>query len=512
MPTRRTLLKQAGAAAAVAALAPRVARAQGRKPTLTIALPSTPETIDPHQFRSVLSGSIINLMGEGLLTRDPYTMELRPLLAESWRNVNPTTWEFKLRRGVKFHNGEDFNADCVKFTIERIVKSKLNTLGKLTWPPAFGQEVQVVDPSTVRFTTRVPDPMVPARLAAESMNMAPARALAEYAERFVTDRFVGTGPYRFVEHVVGDRVVMEANPGYWGAKPASPKIVWQVIPDAATRVAALQRGDVDVILNLPLPLAPAVESAPNARVYAELSSLTHVILLNTRESPPLRDRRVRQALNLAVDRPAIIKNLFQGRGKLLNTAAAPNVGNGFDPGPYAYDPARARQLLAEAGYRNGVDLTFWQSLGRWTQAEEIAQVIAGYWQKVGVRAKLDVLEWAEFNKRAGGSLFKDAFYYAFINGTWDASYMLQRFKPSFTSFRYYDAAGDLLKTIEDYDQAFDPRRRRELAQKAQQGVHDEAVWVFLWQLEELMGVSKKVKGFKMRADNFIWARDAYAEV
>src|SRR5688572_3127841 len=138
MPTRRALLKSAGAAAAVAALAPRVARAQARKPVLTIALPSTPETIDPHQFRSVLSGSIINLMGEGLLTRDPYSMELKPVLAESWRNVNPTTWEFKLRRGVKFHNGEDFTGESVKFTVERIVTSKLNTLGKLTFPPSLG--------------------------------------------------------------------------------------------------------------------------------------------------------------------------------------------------------------------------------------------------------------------------------------------------------------------------------------------------------------------------------------
>jgi peptide/nickel transport system substrate-binding protein len=511
MPTRRSLLKGAGAVAAVT-LSPRMARAQARKPVLTIALPSTPETIDPHQFRSVLSGSIINLMGEGLVTRDPYTMELKPLLAESWRNLNPTTWEFKLRRGVKFTNGEEFNAECVKFTIERIVKSKLNTLGKLTWPPAFGQETQIVDPHTVRFTTRVPDPMVPSRLAAESMNMAPARGLAEYADKFVTDRFIGTGPYRFVEHVVGDRVVVEANPGYWGAKPATPRIVWQVIPDAATRVAALQRGDVDVILNLPLPLVPVVEAAPNARVYSELSSLTHVILLNTRETPVLRDRRVRQALNLALDRPTIIKNLFMGRGKLLNAPAAPNVGGGFDPAPYPYDPARAKALLAEAGHPNGIDITFWQSLGRWTQAEEIAQVIVGYWEKVGIRAKLQVLEWAEFNKRAGGSLFKDAFYYAFINGTWDASYMLQRYKPSFTAFRYYDASGELLKAIEDYDQTFDPKRRYQLSVKAQQGIHDEAAWVFLWQLDELMGLSKKVKGFKMRPDNFLWVRDTYVEV
>jgi peptide/nickel transport system substrate-binding protein len=511
MQTRRDLLKQAGSAAVLTAVAPRAARAQARKPTLTIALPSPPETIDPHQFRSVLSGSVINLMGEGLLTRDPVTMELRPLLAESWRNLNPNTWEFKLRRGVKFSNGEEFTAESVKFTIERAVGSKLNTLAKLTWPPSFGQEVAVVDPHTVRITTKIPDPLAPARLAAESLNMAPARGLADYRDKFVTDRFIGTGPYRLVEIVGTDRVVLEQNPGYWGPRPPSPRIVWQVIPDAATRVAALQRGDIDVMLNLPLPLAPTVEGDPNLRVYTELSSLTHGLLLNARESVPLKDRRVRQALNLAVDRQAILKSLFNGRGQLLNTVTGRYVTNTFDPGPYAYDPARARQLLAEAGYGNGLEIQLWQSLGRWTLAEETAQVIAGYWEKVGIKTKLQVLEWAEYNKRAGTSQFKDAFYYAFINGTWDASYTVQRFKPEFASFRYFDVSGDLLKAIREYEQTFDPKRRKELAVQALKGLHEEAVWVFLWQLEQLTGVSKKVKGFKIRPDDFIWARDAYVE-
>src|ERR1044071_2221232 len=189
MQTRRDLLKRAGAAAAFA---------RARKPTLNIAFPSPPETIDPHQLRSVLSGSIINLMGEGLMTRDPVTMEIKPLLAESWRNLNPNTWEIKLRRGVKFSNGEDFTSESVKFTIERAIISKLNTLAKLTWPPSFGQDVTVIDPYTVRIATKVPDPMMPARLAAESMNMAPAKGLAEYKEKFVTDRFIGTGPFWLV--------------------------------------------------------------------------------------------------------------------------------------------------------------------------------------------------------------------------------------------------------------------------------------------------------------------------
>jgi peptide/nickel transport system substrate-binding protein len=133
--------------------------------------------------------------------------------------VNPTTWEFKLRKGVKFLNGEEFTGESVKFTIERIVTSKLNTLGKLTFPPSFGPEVTVIDAHTVRIVTRVPDPMLATRMAAESMNMSPAKGLADYKKKFVTDRFIGTGPFKLAENAVGDRVVVKANPGYWGPKP-----------------------------------------------------------------------------------------------------------------------------------------------------------------------------------------------------------------------------------------------------------------------------------------------------
>jgi peptide/nickel transport system substrate-binding protein len=246
-------------------------------------------------------------------------------------------------------------------------------------------------------------------------------------------------------------------------------------------------------------------------VYSELSSLTHGILLNARESPPLKDRKVRQALNMAVDRVAILKGLYSGHGQLLNTVTGKNVANTIDPGAYPYDPARAKALLAEAGFGQGFELTMWQSIGRWVLAEETAQVIAGYWDKIGVKTKVQVLEWAEFNKRAGGSAHKDCFYYAFINGTWDASYTVQRFKPDFQTFRYFDASGDLLKTIEEYERTFDPRKRKELGARALKGLHDEAVWLFLWQLDELFGVSRKVKGFKMRPDNVLWMRDTYVE-
>jgi peptide/nickel transport system substrate-binding protein len=514
MLTRREALKRGGllGAGAVVALPPGAARAQGgRKPALTIALPSNPETIDPHQFRSVLTGSILTNICETLLTRDAKTMELKPLLATSWRNINPTTWEFKLRRGVKFHNGEPFDAESVKFSIDRTIGSKLNTLGKVLWPPSIGQEVRIVDPGTVRISTKVPDPILPNRVAAESVNMVPPKAMADHREKFVSDRPIGTGPYRFVEYVVGDRLVVEASPDYWGAKPASPRIVWQIVPDAATRVAALSRGTVDVIVNLPVPLISTVEGDGKLAVYSELGSSVHLLLLNALQAPPLKDRRVRQALAYAIDRATILKSLFAGRGQLSNSVVARQVTNAIDPGAHAYDPERAKKLLAEAGQGGGFELTLWQATGRWSQAEEAAQLIAGYWEKVGVRTSLQTLEWGEYNRRAGRGLLKDAGYYAFINGTWDPSYLTQRFLPSYGSFRYYDAAGDLRHVIEEHEQTFDAKRRRELATQVQKGLQEEVGWLYLWQLDEIFGVSRKVKGFRMRPDHILWTRDAFVE-
>jgi peptide/nickel transport system substrate-binding protein len=514
MLTRREALRSAGllGAGALAGLAPGPARAQaGRKPALTIALPSNPETIDPHQFRSVLTGSILTNVCETLLVRDPKTMELKPLLATSWRNVSPTTWEFKLRRGVKFHNGEPFDGESVKFSIERIIGSKLNTLGKVLWPPSIGQEVQVVDPSTVRITTRVPDPILPNRVAAESVSMVPPKAMADHRDKFVADRPLGTGPYRHVEYVVGDRLVVEANPEYWGPKPATPRIVWQVVPDAATRVAALTRGAVDVMVNLPVPLIPTVEGDARLAVYSELGSSVHLLLLNANQSPPLKERRVRQALAHAIDRATILKSLYGGRGQLTNSVVARQVTNAIDPGPYAYDPERAKKLLVEAGHGSGFELTLWQATGRWSQAEEAAQLIAGYWEKIGVRVSLQTLEWGEYNRRAGRGLLKDAGYYAFVNGTWDPSYLTQRFLPTYGSFRYFDATGELKRVIEEHEQAFDARKRRDLAAQVQKGLREEVGWLYLWQLDEIFGMSRKVKGFRMRPDHILWTREAYVE-
>ncbi len=487
------------------------AEAAGKQPTLTIALPGNPETIDPHQFRSVLTASILGCCLETLLTRDPATMELRPLLATSYRNIDPNTWEFKLRQGVKYHDGAEFNAEAVKFNIERIINSPLNTLGKTVWPPSFGQRVEIVDPYTVHIVTKNPDPLVPNRLAAESLSMGSPKALANYKDKFVGDGLIGTGPYKFVEYTVGRHVVLELNPDYWGEKGATQKLIWEIIPDPATRVAALQRGTIDIVVNLPFPMLSNVEQSADLAVYSRLGSSIHGILLNANQTEALKDKRVRQALNYAVDREAILKNLYKGHGQLLNTPVARQVEYSIDPAPYTYQPDKARALLAEAGLKDKLEFTLWQSTGRYELGVETAQAIAGYFEDVGVTTNLQLLEWGDFNAKAGRSQLKDGLYYAFVNGVWDPDYVLQRFLPTYPTFRYFNATGELKNNLETFSHTFAKDERAKLAATCQQELHDEAVWVFLYQLDENFGLKKKVKGFQMRPDHLILVRDAYVE-
>jgi peptide/nickel transport system substrate-binding protein len=513
--SRRSALQGSGALVGGALLSAGTASSAyagtARQASLSVGLPDNIETLDPHQFRSIVTGSVLACSVETLLTRDPETMEIRPLLATSYRNVDPHTWEFKLRQGVRFQNGEPFNAESVKFSIERIINSPLNTLGKTVWPPSFGQAVQIVDPYTVRIVTKLPDPLVPNRLAAESLNMAPPKALAEFKDKYVSGSVIGTGPYKFVEYVVGRHVVFEADPSYWGKKPATSKIVWNIITDPATRVAALQRGTTDVIVNLPIPMITTVEQAPDLTVYSVLGSIVNGMLLNANQTPALKDPRVRQALNYAVDREAILKNLYMGRGEIANGVVAKQVQYAIDPGSYGYHPKKAKTLLAAAGFGGGLDLTIWQSTNRYEFGVEAAQAIVEYFQDVGVRTNLQLLDWGQFNAKAGRSQFKDGLFYGFVNGIWDPEYILQRFLPSYPTFRYFNAQGKFAEDLRHYGEIFPGPERAQLAAMCERGIHDEAAWVFLWQLNENFGLKKSVQGFKMRPDHMILVRDAFVQ-
>ena len=407
-------------------------------------------------------------------------LALKPMLATRWENPNANTWRFHLRRGVKFHNGDPLTAEDVKFTIETQLANKGATVNTFLGPT---ESVRVIDPFTVEIVTKAPFPPLLYNLG--RIHILPRAYDRIGAEAFAT-KPVGTGPYRIVEWVRGQRVVLDVNPDYWGGAPTPKRLVFRAIPDPSTRAAELKAGGVDIITNPPIAQVKelnagetTVLNVPAARVIA--------YPINTLQKP-LNDVRVRRALNYAVDRETIVKTLLQGFGKATGQPFAPGW-LGYDPEvkPYPYDPAQAKRLLAEAGQGSGFDLTWNVSQGVFIADKEIADVVTAMLGQVGVRVRLVPTERAKIQKDLHAATFD-----GITAGAWGT--VAESDVPVRWFFRTpriftpeLDARLDKLFTaaVSEVDRDKRGKVYAELARFA----HDEALWLFVHYQDEL--VSKR---------------------
>src|SRR3990172_3852031 len=326
---------------------------------VTVALGSDTPTQDPHMHTARM-GIIINQhIFDTLLARDTTTWKPVPHLAESVKSVNALTWELRLRKGVTFHNGEPFTAESVKFSFDRVLnpEQKSPLRGNFTWI----KSVDVVDEHTVRIVTTKPYPLIQEILTFGNFGMVPPRYIKEKGDANFAKHPVGTGPFTFVEWRKGERTVLEANERYWKGAPAIKTLVFRVIPETATQIAELLSGGVDIIRAVPPDQIPAIERSGTARITA--TKILRVVYLQLdgdgrAGKTPLTDVRVRRAINHAVNVDEIMQKVLGGKAVRAATGDNPMV-FGYDPAvkPYAYDPAQARKLLAEAGYPNGLALT-----------------------------------------------------------------------------------------------------------------------------------------------------------
>ena len=345
---------------------------------------------DPQKSSSVQTWNPLVNIYDPLIARDAQ-MQLKPGLALSWRMVQPTVWEFTLRRGVRFHDGEPFNADAVKFTLNRIVDPQ-------TKSPLAGlfrsiTAVTVVDNYTVRITTNAPAPFLP-RVIAYQLFILPPGYVRKNGDLGLARHPVGTGPYRFVAWVKDDHLEMEANPNYWGGRPKIDRVIVRAVPNEATRLADLLSGDAQLInLVPPEEFGPIQRSSRAKLVSATSVSLYYILfnLVNVPASKPLADKRVRQALNYAVDRKTLIDTIMRGVGDQFATFCT-SVAFGCDPSitPYSYDPDRARALLKDAGYANGFDMTIATSSGGYPADRDLTLAVADQLGRVGVRVQVVV--------------------------------------------------------------------------------------------------------------------------
>src|SRR5215469_1500531 len=350
--TRRELLASTmavGAAGAVSVILPGSARAQTtQKRELAVAQGGDIAKFDPHFSTSSNDIRVSFNLFDNLTSRHP-DGKLYPGLATEWKMQDQTTWVFKLRPGVKWHNGDPFSSADAKFSIERTYDSAVKTMVATALTTI--DRIEAPDATTLIVHTKKPDPLLPGRLAFYGGQIVPKKYVESVGNETFNAKPIGTGPVRFVSWVKDDKLVLEANPDYWGGRPDFDRMIFRSIPETAPRVAALLRGELDIITQLPPDQEDKVAANASTRVTGALYAGLYVLGVNSTR-PPLDNPLVKQALSLAVDREAIVKELWRGRG-IVPSGPIAKGDNHFDPSlpPLPYAPAEAKERLKKAGYK-----------------------------------------------------------------------------------------------------------------------------------------------------------------
>jgi len=478
--------------------------------TVTIAQPSDAITMDPQKHAVAFTDNILVNVFEPLIRKDPYQTDpakaLQPWLADSWREFGPIRWQIKLHPGVKFHDGEELTADVVKFSFERLI----NPQTKSPAASLFGtlDRVEVVDKYTVNFVTKAPDPIWPARLAGDLDFVVPKQYIQEKGDANFAQHPVGTGPYRFVEWRKGEQVVLQASPDYWrGAPTQIRRLVFKPIPDAATRVAALESGAADIINEVPVALLSTLQH--DSRVYvtsAEGSNGLFFIGADMRFGGPLANKQVRQAMNYAVNVDSIVKNVMEGQAIRVPTLTGPFTWGYAALRPYPYDLAKAKQLMAEAGYAGGFDVTFNASPTRWSEGKQIVEAIASDLNAAGIRAHLKYQEWATYVDM----LWSDKPHDLYIR-TWSTGDKLDADTPLFLILRsgvasstYKNTEVDKLLDAERHE--LRPAARKKLFDDIQQRILDDPMGIYMFAGNAIYGVSRRLQ-WRAPHDYRMWLTD-----
>ena len=370
---------------------------------VVIAQGVDPTTLDTQNQQETPASVVASHLFDTLVERDQNLKIVPALAAELPKLVGPTTWEVKLRQGVKFHNGEDFNAESVKFSLERV---KTGLRASSNFRPI--DKVDIVDTYTVRVQTSKPWPIFPTIMTSRQASMYPPKAYAGKDSAFISKNPIGTGPYKLVRWSKDEEIVLEANDQYWRGAPRIKTVVFRPIPDDAVRVAALQNGEVDVAVNIPPHLATIIanhpkiflSTAPSIRTL-QLMFVTHEYDAQHKLVGPYKgvtaDKRVRQAIAYALDVDEIIKGVLDGKAMRTATLLTP-LHFGYDPAlkPIKQDLGKVKQLLTEAGFPGGLDLTLNSPQGRYVRDKEVAEAVTGQLTKAGIKTQLKTYEFVNY--------------------------------------------------------------------------------------------------------------------
>ena len=467
-------------------LAPASAAPSGQL-TWAVHISLAPTFFDPAETPGVISPfMVLYALHDGLVKPMP-GHQMSPSLAESWTaSKDGLTYEFVLRKGVRFHNGDPLTAEDVKFSFERYRGGGASIF------KARVASVEIVDPHRVRFRMKQPWP--------DFMTFygTPATGAAwivpkKYVERVGDDGFkkapVGAGPYKFVSYAPGVELVLEANESYWRKSPSVKRLVFKSIPDEATRLAALKRGEIDIAYAFRGPLAEELRRSPGLTLKATQPTFTEWLVFTEQFDPksPWNDRRVRLAANLAIDRKSINDAENLGFGRISASIIPRDFQFSWPAPPYPYDPAQAKKLMAEAGYPRGFDAV---EITTDAVYATVVEAVGNSLQAAGIRAKVRPLERAAFYKTDQEKGFKHLSRSASA-ASGNAATRIEAFVIS-SGIRAYGGYPDIDGLYREQASELDPKRREATLHKIQQLMHERVMFAPILEPAFLTGYGSRV--------------------
>jgi len=491
--TRRNLGLAALASAGAAAGGPGALAQPAR--ALVCGASVFPDSLRPG-ISSFASESLLKQTNEPLLSRGN-DGALSPALATDHVQLDPTTVQFRLRRGVRFHDGGDFTAEDVAFTLRHVidVRNGYGLLARIA--PVNG--VTVVDPYTVNVTTNA---VFPTLLMGLSSILIQSKA---YFERVGMDgiqaRPMGTGPFVFARWQPGDRYELTANPNYWDGAPAFPRLVIREIPDPGTRIASLVAGETQIIEEVPIDLIPQVEGSRDARVDEVVSSVGLILTYDVRV-PPFNDPRVRLAFDHAIDKEAIRREILKGRGEVLNGQLLTSTTFGFNSAlkPRAFDPDRARALLREARFNFRTPIPITTQSGKYLSDVDICNAAAGMLSNIGVQATVNVVEggvWTGMQRALRPGPMHMIGWYSLGDADFASVWFTEGSRRSMWRNDEYERLFLAARSTND-------RGEREAAYHRMMAIlHEENPAMFLFGLPSLYAVNRRVAGFGAAPDKIL---------
>jgi peptide/nickel transport system substrate-binding protein len=476
--------------------------------TLVVGLVAEPVNLDPAQVTDLNSNRVGRRVVETLVTFPEEKTEVVPGLAESWTiSKDGLQYTFKLRKGIAFHDGTPFNAAAVKFSIERQINPEhpANKLGKYPFANYFFgnvKAVEVLSEDRVAFLLKEPRASFLAILTAAAASVVSPTAVMKAGQDYPSQP-VGTGPFKFASWERGQRVVLEKNPTYWKGAVKYDRVVFRPIVEDQARLTELLTGQLDLIVGVPADFVAQLETNPKVALLKQTGVHVWYLGINNQKKP-FDDRRVRQALNYAVNKEAIVKDVLKGTGTPSRGPVMPNTW-GAEPAlrAYPYDPAKARKLLAEAGYPNGFSTTLWvPESGSGMQAPvAMSTVIQSNLKAVGVNVTMQTMEWGAYLAKLR-SKEQELFALSWMAGMEDPDMVMY---PLLHSSQWTpNGPNRALYKNEQFDKLLsearlttDQARRAALYRQAQKILIEDAPWIFVDHEVQIAATSKRVQGFKL---------------